>query len=149
MNEIQPSPASPDTGILVSTQWDMIPDQLPDKPPSLSLDKLRSILNWTGCVILLVGVVSAAWIWREQDLLDRQNEATQAAGSATPLAPLDSRKHVRDVEMYYGPLGVVVEKAEGLLHGKPLAKTIAVVSAATAAALFLFAARLRSDAKEE
>ncbi len=127
----------------------MIPDELPDKPPPLSLYKLRAIFIWTGGVVLLIGLVSAAWIWREQDLLDRRNEAIQAAGPATPLAPLDSRKHVRDVEMYYGPLGVVVEKAEGLLHGKPLAKTIAVVSAATAAALFLFAARLRSDVRGE
>jgi hypothetical protein len=44
--------------------------------------------------------------------------------------------------MYYGKLGVLTEEAEELLHGKPLAKTIGVVSVLTAAGLFLFAARL-------
>lgn len=45
--------------------------------------------------------------------------------------------------MYYGKLGVLTEEAEELLHGKPLAKTIGVVSILSATGLFLFAARLR------
>jgi hypothetical protein len=44
--------------------------------------------------------------------------------------------------MYYGKLGVLAEEAEELLHGKPLAKTIGVVSVLTATGLFLVAARL-------
>jgi hypothetical protein len=50
-------------------------------------------------------------------------------------------KHVRDVEIYYGQLGVLLEEADELLHGKPLAKTSAVVSVITATGLFLVAAR--------
>ncbi len=101
-------------------------------------------MNWLGVGILVVGLGSAAWIWHSQDLVDRQNEAAQAVDPATPLAPLDSRKHVRDVEIYYGRLGVLMEEAEGLLHGKPLAKTIGIGSVVAAAGLFLLAARLRS-----
>lgn len=108
----------------------------------MSFARLRSVLNWCGVVILLVGLGSAGLIWRAQDRIERQDEAAQAANPAAPLSPLDSRKHVRDVEIYYGKAGVLEEEAEELLHGKPLAKTIAVVSVITATGLFLVAARL-------
>jgi len=80
-------------------------------------------------------------IWRAQDRIERENEAAQTADPAAPLSPLDSRRQVRDVQLYYGNVGVLMEKADELLHGKPLAKTIAVVSVITAAGLFLVAAR--------
>jgi hypothetical protein len=92
--------------------------------------------------VLVAGLVSAGLIWRAQDRLDREAEAA-LADPAAPLSPLDSRRQVRDVEMYYGKLGVLTEEAEELLHGKPLAKTIGVVSILSATGLFLFAARLR------
>jgi len=92
--------------------------------------------------VLVVGLGSAGLIWRAQDRIERQDEAAQAANPADPLSPLDSRKHVRDVEIYYGKTGVLVEEAGEMLHGKPLAKTIAVVSVMTATGLFLVAARL-------
>lgn len=82
-------------------------------------------------------------IWRAQDQTEREEAAEQAANPSAPLAPLDSRKQVRDVEMYYGQLGVLVEEAEELLQGKALAKTIAFVSVIMATGLFLVAARLR------
>jgi hypothetical protein len=104
-------------------------------------DKPRPALLWLGSVILVLGLSAAGWVWYDQDRIDRQNEAIQTDESGAPLAPLDSRKHVRDVQLYYGNLGVLMEKAEGLLHGKPLAKTIAVASAMTAAGLFMIASR--------
>ncbi len=100
------------------------------------------MLNWAGLVVLLVGLGSSVLIWRAQDRVDRENETTQAANPAAPLPPLDSRKHVRDVEIYYGKLGLLIEEADDLLHGKGLAKTIAVTSIIIAAGLFLFASRL-------
>ena len=109
---------------------------------SISFAQLRSRLNWLGVVVLVAGLGSAVLIWRAQDRIEREAEAAQSADPAAPLSPLDSRKQVRDVEMYYGKLGVLMEEAEELLHGKPLAKTIAVVSVLTATGLFLFAARL-------
>jgi hypothetical protein len=111
-----------------------------------SVARVRSLLVWIGAGILLVGLGSAAWIWHEQDLIDRQQDAAQAAGGASPLAPEDSRRHVRDVEIYYGKLGLLMEQAEGLFHGKPLAKTIGVISVVAAAGLFLVSARLRTEA---
>ena len=93
-------------------------------------------------MVLVAGLGSAVLIWRAQDRIDRENEAAQSADASASLSPLDSRKQVRDVEMYYGKVGVLEEEAEELLHGKPLAKTIGVVSVLTAAGLFLVAARL-------
>ena len=109
---------------------------------SISLAQARSALNWLAVFVLVAGLGSAVLIWRAQDRLDREAEAAQADPAAT-LSPLDSRRQVRDVEMYYGKLGVLTEEAAELLHGKPLAKTIGVVSILTATGLFLVAARLR------
>jgi hypothetical protein len=109
---------------------------------SMSLARLRSLFRWSGMVILLVGLSSGVLIWRVQDRLEQEYDAAQAANPATPLPPLDSRRYRRDVEIQYGKIGVLIEEAEELLHGKPLAKTIAVVSVLTATGLFLVAARL-------
>jgi len=111
----------------------------------MSLARLCAALNWAGIVILLVGLDSAVLIWRAQDRIEREEEATQTTDPATPLSPLNYRKHARDVEIYYGQSGVLMEKAEALLHGKPLAKAIAVVSVLTATGLFLVAARWLDD----
>jgi len=108
----------------------------------MSYTKLRPTLNWLGILILVAGLGSAALIWRAQDAIDRQNEASDIANGSDPLPPLDSRRHVRDIEINYGKFGVLIEEGDELLHGKPLAKTIAVVSAITAAGFFLVAARL-------
>jgi len=45
------------------------------------------------------------------------------------------------LELYGGKGSVLMEEAKEMLHGKPLAKTIAVVSVITAAGLFLVTVR--------
>jgi hypothetical protein len=47
------------------------------------------------------------------------------------------------VEIHYGKLGVVIEEADDLLHGKGIDKSIAFVSDVTATGLLPVAARLR------
>lgn len=101
----------------------------------------RAILTCLAAMIVLAGFLSAAWIWRAQDKRDRQ-DAVQPADASAPLDPLDSRRHVRDVEINYGKTGVLIEQADELLRGKPLAKTIAAASLLTATVLLLIAARL-------
>jgi len=108
----------------------------------MSFARLRKVLNWSGVVILVAGLSSGVLIWRAEDRIERENQAAQIANPYAPLPPLDSRKHVRDVEIYYGKLGVLMEKADEWLHGKPLAKTIGIVSVFTATGLFLVATRL-------
>ena len=108
---------------------------------SMTSARLRLTLNWSGAVLLMVGLGTAVLIWRAQDRIDRENEAAQIADPQAPLSPLDSRRHIRDVELYSGKVGVLMEEAEELLHGKPLARTIALASVLTATGLFLVAAR--------
>ena len=109
----------------------------------MSFAQFRSALKWLALILLLSGLGSAALIWHAQDRIDRQNEAVEIASNpAAPLAPLDSRRAVRDAQINYGQSALVLERAEGLLHGKALANTIAIISVLIAAGLFLTAARL-------
>lgn len=122
---------------------DAVPHQYNLNPlRSISFAQFRSGLNWLGVMVLVAGLGSAVLVWRAQDRIDRESEAAQSADASAPLSSLDSRKQVRDVEMYYGKVGVLEEEAGELLHGKPLAKIIGVVSILTATGLFLVAARL-------
>ena len=70
-----------------------------------------------------------------------------------PLAISDSKKQTRQVEIYYGKTGVLMERWsedwEILTHGKGLAKSVVVVSSLTAAACFLIATRLPARAPNE
>ena len=113
-----------------------------NSPPASPFARLRLALNWSGVIILLGGLGGSVLIWRAQDRIGRENEAAQIANPAAPLPPLDSGKHVRDVEIYYGKVGVLLEKADELFQGKTLANTIAVVSLVTAIGLFLVASRV-------
>ena len=100
----------------------------------------RSPLHRAGVLILMVGMSSAVLIWRHQDRIERENEAVQSADSATPLSPLDSRKHMRDMEIYSGKLGVLMERAGELFQGKALAKIIAFAAILASGSLFLLSA---------
>lgn len=93
-------------------------------------------------MILVIGLGSAVVLWRAQDKLEREEAAARADNPSGPLAPLDSGKHVRDVEIYYGKAGLLMEQADELFHGKPLAKTIGISSMLIATGLFLLAARV-------
>ena len=108
---------------------------------SMSSARLRLTLNWSGVILLLAGIGSAVLIWLSQDRIDRDNEVAQTDETTAPLPPLDSRRHTREVELYSGKVGVLMEEAEELFHGKALARTIAVVTVLTATGLFLVAAR--------
>ncbi len=108
---------------------------------------MRLILHLAGLVILLAGYSGAALIWRAQDRIDQEEAGNQAARNAAPLSPLDSRKGTRQLEVYYGKSGLWMEGwlewAESLTHGKPLAKTIIVLSSLTAIGCFIAAGRWR------
>ena len=114
---------------------------------SISPARIRLIFRLLGLVILLAGYSGAALIWRAQDRIDQENAGNQAAQDAAPLSPLDSRKDMRQLEVYYGKTGLLMEGwmewAEGLTHGKPLAKTIIVLSSAIAIGCFIAAGRWR------
>ncbi len=103
---------------------------------------MRLILHVLGLAVLLAGYSGAALAWRAQARIDQEN-AFLEAHDAAQLSPLDSRKDTRQLEEMYGKSGVVMadwmEWAEGLTHGKGLAKTLVVLSSAAAIGCFIAA----------
>ena len=106
--------------------------------------QLRSALNWLGVVILLAGLGSATVIWRTSGP-DSANPDQERIDPSTPLAPSDSRKQTRQIEIYYGKTGVLAERwreeIERFKSGRPLAKLVVVVSLIAAFGCFLLASR--------
>jgi hypothetical protein len=111
-------------------------------------DKTR--FNLAGAAILLIGLCCATWIWIAQDRIDRENAGGQDDGT-DQLAILDSRKEVRDLELYYGKSGVIVQEwsdwLQSLAHGKRLAATVAVASSILGIGCFLAGAHLFPSAE--
>jgi len=112
---------------------------------SISPARVRWILHVLGLVVLLAGYSGAALAWRAQVRIDQENAFLEANGAAQ-LSPLDSRKDTRQLEQMYGKSGVMaagwMEWAESLTHGKGLAKTLIVLSSATAIGCFIAAAKM-------
>jgi hypothetical protein len=98
-------------------------------------------------MILLAGFTTAGTIWRA-DERGNQPLDEQVVDPAAPLATSDSAVQSREVEIYYGKAGVLMERlaetAGRMAHGKPLAKTILAVSSLAAMSCFLVAARWSS-----
>ena len=110
--------------------------------PSAPSARRGLTLKLLGLLILLVGFGSAVVIWQAQDRMDRQRgDGGTTDTSGAPLAPEDSRRYTHDMEQYYGKTGLLADEwtrwFEGLLHGKSLAKTIAVLSLVAASGCFL------------
>ncbi len=114
---------------------------------SITHARARRILNVLGTAILVAGLVSAVALWRAQEREDSSNPDQEAANPAAPLAPSDSRKQSREIEIFYGKTGLLMERwserAQNLMHGKPLANVIGVVAVLTATGCFFIGARLR------
>ena len=96
-----------------------------------------------GLVILAAGYVGAALAWRAQDRIDQQNAILEANG--VEQSALDSRSGTQQIEEMYGKTGVVaagwMEWAEGLTHGRGLAKTLVLLSSAGAIGCFIAAGK--------
>jgi hypothetical protein len=107
---------------------------------------VRTALNFAGAMILLLGLTSAALVWHSQSGVDLASDEERSADPSRALAIRDSRKQTRQVEIYYGKTGVLMERwsedLETLTHGKGLAKTIFVTASIAAVACFLVATRL-------
>jgi hypothetical protein len=100
------------------------------------------MLNLIAVTVLVAGLGSAASIWSVQDRIDRQAKA-RGTDSPESGSPEDSRRYSRDVQLYYGDTGLLLEKWKRwlgeLAHGKPLAYTIGMGSLVLALGLFYVA----------
>lgn len=112
--------------------------KIPDLPARLKL---------IGALILLVGLVSAAWIYHTAETapygaLGYEEEG----GTLYPVMPEDSKEYLRGLELYGGTANVLADKFRrwlgGLFHGKSLAFIIACLSIAVCLGFFYAANHL-------
>jgi len=104
----------------------------------------RTLLNYIGIFILLAGTGVGEFIyWRSFQ-----------GGSGTDdedplLSQYDSRVYQRDVQMYVGTFGLIMDQwsraAAKLGEPRPLAITITVLSILTAGGCFMVASRMPRD----
>jgi hypothetical protein len=119
---------------------------------------LHTCLNLVSAFILLVGLGSAVLIYRTAEnnssgVLGYEEEG----GSVYPVMPQDSKKYLRDLELYGGKANVLMDELRrgfiGLWHGKLLAFTVGCISIFVSFGVFYAAnhlpSRLNSDISEE
>ena len=106
-------------------------------------------LNLISAMILVVGLGSAMVIYRTAEnhpkgVLGYEEEG----GSVYPIMPGESKKYLRDMELYGGKANVMADEFRrwfvGLWHGKSLAYTVACISVVTSFGFFYAASHLPS-----
>jgi hypothetical protein len=106
-----------------------------------SLAARRALLNYFGVFILLAGVGVGTFIyWRSL-------QAGSGNANEDPLlSQYDSRIYQRDVQMYVGTFGLIMDEwsraAGRLTEPRPLAITIIMLSTVVAGACFVAASRI-------
>jgi hypothetical protein len=118
----------------------------------------RVFLTYMGVIVLMVGLVSAAFIYRiavsESDgVVGYENEG----GATYPVMPDDSKQYLRGLQLYGGTANVLADDLrrwfDGLWHGKSLAYTVAfitiVISAGALYAARQMPSRLQSGARSD
>ena len=104
----------------------------------------RALLNYIGVLILLAGMGAGEFIyWRSL----QGGSGTDAEDPL--LSQYDSRVYQRDVRMYVGTFGLIMNQwsraAAKLGEPRPLAITITVLSMLAAGGCFMLASRMRRD----
>ena len=111
----------------------------------------RHQLNTLGLAVLLLGLGAADMVyWAGPDRLEQSNRRgtsqLETADQDFTLSIEDSRKSSREVEMYYGKLGLVAlqwsRRLDALKRPGPLALMITIFSTLAASGCFLAANRL-------
>jgi hypothetical protein len=122
------------------------------------LPDLCTCLNLISAIILMLGLGSAILIYRTAE--NNSYGALgyeEGGGSVYPIMPEDSKKYLRDLELYGGKANVIMDELRrgfiGLWHGKSLAFTVGCVTIFISFGVFYAAnhlpSRLTSDAPGE
>jgi len=119
---------------------------------------LRPFLNLISAMILLGGMVSAILIyWTAGNNSSGVLGYEEEGGTVYPILPDDSKKYLRDLELYGGKANVLMDELRrgfvGLWYGKSLAITVACLTIFVSFGVFYAAnhlpSRLKSDASNE
>jgi tetratricopeptide (TPR) repeat protein len=115
---------------------------------------LKTCLNFLSAAMLLVGLSSAILIYQKAE-----NNSygvvgyEEGGGSVYPIMPEDSKKYLRDLELYGGKANVLMDELRrgfiGLWHGKSLAFTVACISIFISFGVFYVANHLPSRSKSD
>ena len=113
---------------------------------------LCTCLNLISAIILLVGLGGAMLIYgtaenHPKGVLSYEEEG----GSVYPIMPGESKKYLRDMELYGGKANVIADEFRrwvvGLWHGKSLAYIVACIAIVTSYGFFYAANHLPSRLK--
>jgi hypothetical protein len=121
----------------------------------MSNAQLKARLYLACLLVLAAGLCSAALIYvtATEEEADSGGNYIVVDGVAHPVAPQLSKRYVRTLEQFGGKAAVLFDEIDrwfsGLWHGRALAATVACLSTVVAAALFLFAAWLPGERKED
>jgi len=119
---------------------------------------LHICLNLISAIILLVGLGSAILIYQTAENTPYGALGyEEAGGSVYPIMPEDSKKYLRDLELYGGKANVIMDELRrgfiGLWHGKSLAFTVACITIFVSFGFFYVANhlpfRLKADVYSE
>ena len=110
---------------------------------------LYTCLNLISTIILLVGLGSAMLIYRtSENNVSEVIGYDEEGGSVYPIMPGETKKYLRDMELYGGKANVIADEfrrwVAGLWHGKSLAYTVACFAIVTSFGVFYYASRLPS-----
>ena len=115
---------------------------------------LHTCLNLISAIILLVGLGSAILIyWAAQNNSSGVLGYEEGGGSVYPIMPEDSKKYLRDLELYGGKANVLMDEFRGwfvgLWHGKSLAFTVACITIIISFGVFYAANHLPTHLKSD
>ena len=105
-------------------------------------------INLISAIILVAGLGSAVLIYHnaENDLSSVMGYEKGSDGSVYPIMPQDSKKYLRDLELYGGKANVIADEFRrwlvGLWYGKSLAFTVACIAIFISFVLFYIAGQL-------
>ena len=96
----------------------------------------RSVLNMIGVFVLLAGTGCAGFIFLNASGVPR----VESIEEDSPLSPLDSRRDSRDLEVYGGKAGLLLErwKNTGRELGKSRSFAIVIAVASISGAMLCF-----------
>jgi hypothetical protein len=108
---------------------------------------LRLFLQIISLIVLLAGLGLAVHIYRSADHVPRNVLGYEEGGGVVyPDMPDDSKKYLRDMELYGGKANVLMDQFRrwfiGVWHGKSLALIIAGMAVFLSVGIFYIANRL-------